>query len=87
MYIMTETERFELIDLLKGIVDKDSGSILRSLLVISRSIGKDMDKRALEREIMDVLEYLDFTAGNARPPQTNCQQAGQGKTGNAVSAG
>jgi len=53
---LTETERFELIDLLKGIVDKDSGSILRSLLVMCKSIGKDMDERALERDILDVLD-------------------------------
>ena len=53
---LTETERFELIDLLKGIVDKDSDSILHSLLVICRSIGNDIDKRALERDILDVLD-------------------------------
>ena len=52
---LTERDRFELVDLLKAVVDKNSDALVRVLLRISRFDGRVIDNRALERELLYIL--------------------------------
>ena len=53
---LTERDRFELIDLLKAVVDKDSDALVHGLLRICQTRGKKIQPRALERELLDILD-------------------------------
>ena len=53
---LTERDRFELIDLLKAVVDKDSDALVHSLLRVCQVRGKTVQPRALERELLDILD-------------------------------
>jgi ubiquinone biosynthesis protein len=52
---LTERDRYELIDLLKSIVDKDSDALVHVLLRLSKFAGGEIDNRALERELLYIL--------------------------------
>ena len=52
---LTERDRYELIDLLKSVVDKDSDALVQVLLRLSKSPGGVIDNRALERELLYIL--------------------------------
>jgi ubiquinone biosynthesis protein len=52
---LTQRDRYELIDLIKAIVEKNSRAMLHALLRIS-SGEQEIDERALERELMDMLD-------------------------------
>jgi ubiquinone biosynthesis protein len=52
---LTRKDRYELIDLLKSIVDKDGDAMVCTLLRIARS-QKTFDKRNLERELLDLVD-------------------------------
>jgi ubiquinone biosynthesis protein len=52
---LTERDRYELIDLLKSVVDKDSDALVHVLLRLSRFAGEVIDNRALERELLYIL--------------------------------
>ena len=52
---LSERDRYELIDLLKSVVDKDSESMVHALLHIGTAEG-DVDQRALERELLEILD-------------------------------
>jgi ubiquinone biosynthesis protein len=52
---LTERDRYELIDLLKSVVDKDSDALVHVLLRLSRFAGGEIDNRALERELLYIL--------------------------------
>ena len=53
---LTEKDRFELIELLKAVVDKDSNALVHSLLRICQSTGKKFDPRTMERDLLDILD-------------------------------
>ena len=52
---LTERDRYELIDLLKSVVEKDSDSLVQVLLRLSRPSGEAVEIRALERELLYIL--------------------------------
>ncbi|MGD8333762.1 MAG: hypothetical protein PVH97_09185 [Desulfobacterales bacterium] len=52
---LTERDRYEFIDLLKSIVDKDSDALVHVLLRLSKFAGGEIDNRALERELLYIL--------------------------------
>jgi ubiquinone biosynthesis protein len=52
---VTEKDRFELIDLVKAVVEKDSDAMVHALLRICVGTG-DMDVRALERDLLGILD-------------------------------
>jgi len=52
---LTERDRYELIDLLKSVVDKDSDALVQVLLRLSEFVGGAIDNRALERELLYIL--------------------------------
>jgi ubiquinone biosynthesis protein len=52
---LTRKDRYELIDLLKSIVDRDSDAMVCTLLRIARA-QKAVDKRNLERELLDLVD-------------------------------
>lgn len=52
---LSEKDRYELINLLKSVVDKDSEALVHALLRIC-SAEKAIDQRALERELLDILD-------------------------------
>ena len=52
---LTERDRYELIDLLKSVVDKDSDALVHVLLRLSKFAGGEIDNRALERELLYIL--------------------------------
>jgi ubiquinone biosynthesis protein len=52
---LTERDRYEMIDLIKAIVEKNSRSMLHALLRIA-SGDQEIDERALERELIDILD-------------------------------
>ena len=55
---LTEGERFDLIDFLFAIVDKDSKKLVDALLVIAKA-EEEIDHRRLERDLIDILDsYL-----------------------------
>ena len=53
---LTERDRFELIDLLEAVVDKDSDALVHSLLRLCRTRKKTIQPRAMERELLDILD-------------------------------
>ena len=53
---LTERDRFELIDLLKAVVDKDSDALVHSLLRVCQTRGKTIQPRVMERELLDILD-------------------------------
>jgi ubiquinone biosynthesis protein len=53
---LTEKDRFELIDLLKAVVDKDSDALVHNLLRNCQTRGKTIQPRAMERELLDILD-------------------------------
>ena len=52
---LTERDRYELIGLLKSIIDKDSDALVNVLLRLSKIDGGSIDNRALERELLAIL--------------------------------
>jgi ubiquinone biosynthesis protein len=52
---LTERDRYELINLLRSVVQKDSEALLHALLRICSEEGS-FDQRALERELLDILD-------------------------------
>ncbi|MEX1327027.1 MAG: AarF/UbiB family protein [Desulfobacterales bacterium] len=52
---LTERDRYELIDLLKSVVDKDSDALVHVLLRLSKFDGEVIEYRALERELLYIL--------------------------------
>ena len=52
---LTERDRYELIDLLKSVVDKNSDALVHVLLRLSKFAGGEIDNRALERELFYIL--------------------------------
>ncbi len=54
---LTERDRYDLIDLIKAIVEKDSGLLMENLLRITVK-ERDVDDRALERELAENLDLF-----------------------------
>jgi len=54
---LSERDRYELIDLIKAIVERDSGLLMETLLRITVK-ERDVDDRALERELSEVLDLF-----------------------------
>jgi ubiquinone biosynthesis protein len=52
---LTQKDRYELIELIRAVVDEDSESLVDALLTVSDS-EYEIDRRGLEREISDVLD-------------------------------
>ena len=52
---LSERDRFELIDLLKSVVDNDGEALLHALLQLG-SAQEVVDQRGLERELLDILD-------------------------------
>jgi ubiquinone biosynthesis protein len=52
---LTERDRYELIDLLKSVVDKNSDALVHVVLRLSKFAGGEIDNRALERELLYIL--------------------------------
>jgi ubiquinone biosynthesis protein len=52
---LSERDRYGLIALLKSVLDKDSEAMVHALLRIGRA-GGGIDQRALERELLDILD-------------------------------
>jgi ubiquinone biosynthesis protein len=52
---LTERDRYELIDLLKAVVDKDSDALVHVLIRLSKFDGGVIETRALERELLYIL--------------------------------
>lgn len=52
---LTKRDRYELIDLLKSVVDKDSDALAHVLLRLSKFDGEVIEYRALERELLYIL--------------------------------
>jgi ubiquinone biosynthesis protein len=52
---LTERDRYELIDMLKSVIDKDSDALVHVLLRLSKTDNGVIDRRALERELLSVL--------------------------------
>jgi ubiquinone biosynthesis protein len=52
---LSEKDRFELIGLLKSVVEKDSGSLVNNLLHMSKG-KKAIDVKTLERDLLDILD-------------------------------
>lgn len=53
---LTLQDRKELIELLRSLIEKDAEAAVETLLRVSRS-DRWIDKRSLEREILDVIDY------------------------------
>ena len=54
---LTEKDRYELIDMLKAVVDKDSDALMHSLLRLCHTTEKTIQLRDLERELLDILDH------------------------------
>ncbi|WP_028322141.1 ABC1 kinase family protein [Desulfatiglans anilini] len=52
---LTDQDRFDLIDLVRSVAEKDSKRLLDTLLLIT-SIEGTFDQRALERDLLDILD-------------------------------
>ena len=52
---LTERDRYELIDMLKSVIDKDSDALVHVLLRLSKTDSGVIDRRALERELLSIL--------------------------------
>lgn len=57
---LTERDRYELIDLIRAVVEKESNLMMHALLRITNS-DRNIDERALERDLLDLLD--SFFAG------------------------
>jgi len=57
---LSERDRYELIDLMKSIVDNDSRGMLNALLRLTNG-GSGIDYRALERSLLDLLDSFYAT--------------------------
>lgn len=53
---LTEKDRFQIIELLKGIVEKDSDSLVRNFLRLCDVKGDLIDPSHLERELLEILD-------------------------------
>jgi ubiquinone biosynthesis protein len=53
---LTEKDRYELTDLLRAVVDKDSQSLTQSLLRLCRTKGGSVDPSSIERELLTLLD-------------------------------
>lgn len=53
---LTKDLRYELIDLIHAIVDHDTDKLVDMLVTIART-DKDIDKRELERDVLDILDF------------------------------
>ena len=63
---LTERDRYELIDLLKSVVDKNSDALVHVLLRLSKFDGEVIEYRALERELLYILTIMTKSGGNCR---------------------
>jgi ubiquinone biosynthesis protein len=52
---LTREARYELVDLIHAVVDRDTERLVSALLMIARS-EKDVDRRSLERDLLDILD-------------------------------
>jgi ubiquinone biosynthesis protein len=52
---LTERDRYELIDMLKSVINKDSDALVHVLLRLSKTDNGVIDRRALERELLSIL--------------------------------
>lgn len=52
---LTRKDRYELVDLISAIVDKDAPRLVDAVMVIAAA-GDDIDRRSLERDLMDILD-------------------------------
>jgi ubiquinone biosynthesis protein len=52
---LTERDRYELIDMLKSVIDKDSDALVHVLLRLSKTDNGVIDRRALGRELLSIL--------------------------------
>lgn len=52
---LTERDRFELIDLIKAVVDKDSKALMDALLVMTNG-QSTINRRGLERQLLEILD-------------------------------
>jgi ubiquinone biosynthesis protein len=52
---LTERDRYEILDLIRSVVEKDSESLLDTLLVIADE-DYQIDRRGLERRLLDILD-------------------------------
>jgi ubiquinone biosynthesis protein len=57
---LSETDGYELIDLMKSVVEKDTRVLLNALLRITKGEA-EIDQRALERDLLDLLDYFYAT--------------------------
>ena len=57
---LSETDRYELIDLMKSVVERDTRALLNALLRIANG-EPGIDRRALERELLDLLDSFYAT--------------------------
>jgi len=57
---LSETDRYELIDLMKSVVERDTRALLNALLRITKG-ETGVDRRALERDLLDLLDYFYAT--------------------------
>jgi ubiquinone biosynthesis protein len=53
---LTEKDRFQLIELLQAIVEKDSDALVRTFLRLSDTRGETVDSSSLERELLEILD-------------------------------
>jgi ubiquinone biosynthesis protein len=53
---LTEKDRFQLIELLQAIVEKDSDALVRTFLRLSDTRGETVDSSSLERELLEIMD-------------------------------
>ena len=53
---LTEKDRFQLIELLKAIVEKDSDALVRNFLTLCNTTGDHVESSTLERELLEILD-------------------------------
>lgn len=53
---LTQKDRFQLIELLKAIVEKDSDALVRNFLSLCNTAGEHVDSTTLERELLEILD-------------------------------
>lgn len=53
---LTERDRFQLIELLKAFVEKDSDALVRNFLTLCNTSGDHVDATTLERELLEILD-------------------------------
>jgi ubiquinone biosynthesis protein len=63
---LTQRDRYEIVDLITAIVESDSRRLMEAVLTITSPRG-DVDRRALERSLMDILDaHLVASVGELR---------------------